>query len=1594
MSCTKRVVNPVGILKRSSSSKETDLDICVFCQEQKEDHLNKCVSIETKHKVKECLSLRRKYRDEDKRVMLDRLEALEQIVWENDQPICWHKSCYATFTSKHNITRLQRRHQEKSTLECHMEDDTLPSSSMNTRSQPSNLVDWDKCIFCQTEDKNTKIHTVKTLDKSTKIMNMAKHNSAMHFRLSGTNDLIAASGKYHQKCLLKFERDTLGCDRTSGGSADAMVALCTQLEVGLNQGHVYDMGKVWDTYVETAGDLSCEIPASYLSRRQSFYNDVEQRLGGKARFVRPLDSHMHLMMYPGDRSDYVIRHSLCKQSGSDLFSSSNESELSEVSESENNAQTKTFDSTFQEMVHVAMTIRTDLDQTAGHEDNWQNINVESAKEIIPNSLYLFLILLFGGMSAVEDITNEEAYEANTDMNRRVLSVAQDIVYGVSKGQKLTPKHVGLGLTLHQATRSENLVNLFSAANHCIPIWTVRDFDNAIANRIIDRYKNNGYVYIPPSLETGVFTHFSCDNVDVLECTLDGKNTFHSTQMMAWQRSTDTGPRSEELVGPVNTNVIDKDAMKVYQTIDDANMTKGKRKSPPDEVYRNEEDVTAWLNDNNEQKKDISNLTWTLVRRFKNSDKQKYPLWGAFQESITTEQHDLTNACMLPILSAPADEYDTIATVINKFQAISQKIGQTHTVITADQPLYSKGQELVWANREGRENVIFMMGGLHICFNFLRAIGQHMECSGLEDVLLEAGVFGPNAAASALEGKHYYRAVRGHQLTYEALWRLKWRYFEKWLLATNRELPTFEHELTGLASAFSQLRPDRALTRELIEDLQTSLEKEQVVSLLVDFDNEMRGVKNYAFWNSYLRMVEILLGFIKAQRTGNWPLHVETFAAMLPWLSVYDHTNYARWGPIYLTDMKNLESTAPAVYSEFMDGNFVVKMSKHFFNEVPADQATEWMNKMCKATGGIIGITRKDTARDRFCVTWSVRSQVSRDTGNLFEQFSDEEETDLHRKDSTPARINAEEEKVETLVHLLETQDVFRLPSKDKTANAPGNELVAISSKDVASDDICQDLLSCESRGKKLVEGFIRTRLSERSTDFYAPLPKNKSKTFAHLYRETSGTQQRTLKILKADRKLLQRLFNAASSGRDVQTAEVLEYELSPVPLSLADASGQMNSTPKAQILNVLTSDRGIDTPPRVPASDIPTCVIVDGHALVQAIGKPQGCNTFGDYADVYVQAVYRHFGNSVTRVDVAFDRYLGGRSIKVTTRTKRKGKRRPIRKLVTNRDTPLPQVWEQYISQEDNKSDLAEFLSNELMGKSDNLPNGSTMVVGGGYRSAINARSSSFNADHLSANHEEADTRMIVHAKDAVARGYGRLEVISRDTDVLLLLVYHFGEDVECWMVSGTGRSRRCYPIHTISLTLDRHVRESILGFHALTGCDTTSSFHGIGKKSCWKTYCEAPTLLAGVGRDGDASSVARYLCGLYGCSKEHEPDINTCRYRLFMKARKSLEMLPPTADALELHVKRAYYQAKLWINADIANSQVDTPLSSEGWHDQDGVLVPKWTRKAPVPRACAQLVSCGCKTKCSTARCKCYQAGQICMFECSCEAKDCSNPM
>lgn len=123
-------------------------------------------------------------------------------------------------------------------------------------------------------------------------------------------------------------------------------------------------------------------------------------------------------------------------------------------------------------------------------------------------------------------------------------------------------------------------------------------------------------------------------------------------------------------------------------------------------------------------------------------------------------------------------------------------------------------------------------------------------------------------------------------------------------------------------------------------------------------------------------------------------------------------------------------------------------------------------------------------------------------------------------------------------------------------------------------------------------------------------------------------------------------------------------------------------------------------------------------------------------------------------------------------------------------------------------------------------PDDKEIVVAGGFREELEVRSSKATTDltHLKATHEEADTRLVLHAVHASSQ-FNTVVVSSRDTDVLVLLVSHFTR-VQCehlWMLSGTTKKRRYIPIDAVFNNLPRDSATTLLPFHALTGCDTTS---------------------------------------------------------------------------------------------------------------------------------------------------------------------------
>eukprot|EP00745_Piridium_sociabile_P034091 TRINITY_DN5858_c0_g1_i7.p1 TRINITY_DN5858_c0_g1~~TRINITY_DN5858_c0_g1_i7.p1 ORF type:complete len:942 (+),score=252.29 TRINITY_DN5858_c0_g1_i7:556-3381(+) len=934
------------------------------------------------------------------------------------------------------------------------------------------------------------------------------------------------------------------------------------------------------------------------------------------------------------------------------------------------------------------------------------------------------------------------------------------------------------------------------------------------------------------------------------------------------------------------------------------------------------------------------------------------------------------------MDAPAHHFSTIWTVMQNCKAMTEKLGEKYTVITYDEQLYCKAKMLQWDKPDSCKGFVIMLGGFHTQLNFCKVIGEYMDSSGLETIWIESGVLGEGTAGNVMNGKGWNRAIRVHKLTLEALWSVLWTHFKQW--AEENEKVISE----DLKAASSKVAEGFAGKDD--EEIQSSTEAllskiDEVKVLLDEFEASCSENATFRYWRSYMKLVSILLRFTHSLRVGDWELFLSSFAEMLPWLGAFDHYHYTRWGTVFLADMKLLPMTAPEVHQSFMAGDFVTKETRQKFNQIPDDQAIEHVNKAGKVAGGLVGITQTDTARDRWCLIFNEKAQLARDTKAMF-NLSGDDEDDEHEahKDCGKMRIKQDQEDVQQFVKLFETFNPFSGTSTD---------LISLTTGDVANDVVTHDLLTAEETGKSVIAVFVQDRLVKKTTKFHDRLITKSLHTFESMYTlEVNVGKQKTV-VLKADRDLFKRVITAMEAGRDVDINKMLEQELCPVPLSLATADRRLRLPQnKADLSKIL--QQGL--PQNAVPPPNPTCTIVDGMAMVQAFGNRMGAKTIGEWSDSVAQHVDQYFSPSCTRVDLVFDRYTK-HTIKEATRTKRSKGRQAIRRNVQSRSQAMGK-WDRFIALDENKASLTDFLCTELARKFQNEP-GRELVLSGGFADAAKVWTSTGRdvAQLSSAEHEEADTRMLLHAREASEQGYIQTIVVSRDTDVLVLLVAHQPHlSLFLWMQTGTPRKKHFVPVHLINIPDLQKC--SLLAFHAITGSDSTSQFAGIGKKSAWNVFPNSAHLLENLGSEdfpdehvlADAES---FVCKLYSPNTQRT-STQQLRCDLFHSVKKTIENLPPTQDALKLHIRRSHYQALVWKRSLELHPHLPA-VADSGWKlvvkdNGTEVLEPMLLTHEPSTALFVALTTCGC-TSCATRRCKCASKNLGCTKACQC--KDCRNP-
>jgi hypothetical protein len=167
-------------------------------------------------------------------------------------------------------------------------------------------------------------------------------------------------------------------------------------------------------------------------------------------------------------------------------------------------------------------------------------------------------------------------------------------------------------------------------------------------------------------------------------------------------------------------------------------------------------------------------------------------------------------------------------------------------------------------------------------------------------------------------------------------------------------------------------------------------------------------------------------------------------------------------------------------------------------------------------------------------------------------------------------------------------------------------------------------------------------------------------------------------------------------------------------------------------------------------------------------------------------------------------------------------------------------------------------------------------------------------------------------------RTKGQIIVKSPDTDVLVLCVHYFPSlqyTDELWFHTGafssTKDGRRFISVHDICNSIDPVICKILPAVHAVTGCDTTSSMFGIGKRTDFKVLKDRPSDFIDLSSLADCDIyqsvyAARKLVPRQYDQKEKlkagHVDLNKLRVRLATLKDACLAKLPPCEATFRYH--------------------------------------------------------------------------------------------
>ena len=651
--------------------------------------------------------------------------------------------------------------------------------------------------------------------------------------------------------------------------------------------------------------------------------------------------------------------------------------------------------------------------------------------------------------------------------------------------------------------------------------------------------------------------------------------------------------------------------------------------------------------------------------------------------------------------------------------IAEELNLNHIFAHADEQVYAQLAQIIWKHGDYYKNIIILMGGFHQMRVAQRLLYKRFGCLGYKEWFIDAGTIASGSADRACEGNHYYRSMRLHKESFDALIQYRteqiteiYTKMDNVLLDNFKELrrqPSNEtlHAITGM-DAFKTLENDIMKV--------TGTQSKMTIQYLKDVSN--------------------LLAMVSAVRESNIEKHLQAERQMLKQVFAFDHQNYARYVSYQHVFLRELQRNNHPAFRDLVVHGYGANISGQRFASIHGDLVTELYNRETKGTAGPF---RSGYSTDiQATNTWVKTAHIHAKLRVAFRDKLRFKTSSVH-KELTESGMKRHNSNVDNLKLKLHSYQANPFEEGHARAITTGAEI---------DSKVVNGLIEAADIGNKRYAEFIKERLVSGKQSIFDPIKKQKLLTGMEKKKKVA----KALSILKEDRQAFGLLVAKA-----VSIEEAFQFPVTTLPLSLATPEGQLRQSDKAVLRNYLIHESNALT------IECPTDAvwIIDGMAALRSI-KPKG--TYAEWFLYVLQCSMPKTDARPQKIAFINDTYRVD-SIKAGTRKTRGTSSRRVHLQGFHQKQLQSREWQEFFNNIENKEELIHLATTFFMSEDAKAKIKLPLVITDKDKTWLiekNCSSAMFDC-----NHEEADTRLVLHA----ALQESTTVVVANATDVLILLL-------------------------------------------------------------------------------------------------------------------------------------------------------------------------------------------------------------------------------